>query len=138
MGSAVGLRSDFSALDLRALARRSGDAAQVRRLLALAMVYASASRREAALAGGVGLQTVGAFGFAVQRARPGWADLRKGSGKGGVAGCGATPRAGRDRRSRSDAGGARGGALAAKCLITAPIQAILPSNGRPLGECRVK
>ena len=31
MGSALGLRGDFSALDLRALARRSGDAAQVRR-----------------------------------------------------------------------------------------------------------
>ncbi len=58
MGSAVGLREDFSALDLRALARRSGDAAQVRRLLALAVIYAGGTRREAALCGGVGLQTV--------------------------------------------------------------------------------
>ena len=45
----------FSALDLRALARRSGDAAQVRRLLALAVIYAGGTRRDAALAGGVGL-----------------------------------------------------------------------------------
>ena len=58
MGSAVGLRRDFSAVDLRALARRSGDAAQVRRLLALAVIYAGGTRRDAALAGGVGLQTV--------------------------------------------------------------------------------
>ena len=58
MGSAVGLRGDFSALELRALARRSADAAQVRRLLALAVIYAGGTRRAAALAGGVGLQTV--------------------------------------------------------------------------------
>ena len=58
MGSAVGLRGDFSALDLRALARRSADAALVRRLLALAVICAGGTRRDAALAGGVGLQTV--------------------------------------------------------------------------------
>ena len=58
MGSAVGLREDFSSLDLRALARRSGDAARVRRLSALAVIYAGGTRRDAALAGGVGLQTV--------------------------------------------------------------------------------
>ena len=58
MGSAVGLRGDFPALDLRALARRSGDAAQLRRLLALAVICAGGTRRDAALAGGVGLQTV--------------------------------------------------------------------------------
>jgi transposase len=58
MGSAVGLRGDFSALDLRALARRSVDAAQVRRLLALAVIYAGGTRRDAALAGGVGFQRV--------------------------------------------------------------------------------
>ncbi len=58
MGSAVGLRRDYSAVDWRGLARRSSDADQVRRLLALAVVYAGGSRRDAALAGGVGLQTV--------------------------------------------------------------------------------
>ena len=45
-------------MDLRALARRSADAAQVRRLLALAVICAGGTRRDAALAGGVGLQTV--------------------------------------------------------------------------------
>ena len=73
MGSAVGLRGDFSALELRALARRSADAAQVRRLLAMAAIYAGGTRRAAALAGGVGLQTVRDLGFAVQRAGPGGA-----------------------------------------------------------------
>ncbi len=58
MGSAVGLRRNYSAVDWRGLARRSSDADQVRRLLALAVIYAGGSRRDAALAGGVGLQTV--------------------------------------------------------------------------------
>ena len=40
-------------MELRALARRSADAAQLRRLLALAVIYADGTRR----AGGVGLQT---------------------------------------------------------------------------------
>ena len=58
MGSALGLREDLSALELRALARWSGDAAQLRRLLALAVIYAGGTRRDAALSGGVGLHTV--------------------------------------------------------------------------------
>jgi len=58
MGSAVGLREDFSASDLRVLAQRSRDAAQVRRLLALAVICAGGTRQDAALSGGVGLQTV--------------------------------------------------------------------------------
>ena len=58
MGAAVGLRGDYAAVDLRGLARRSGDADQVRRLLAFAVILAGGSRQDAALAGGVGLQTV--------------------------------------------------------------------------------
>lgn len=58
MGSAVRLREDFTAAQLRALAKGSGDAAQTRRLLALAAIYDSGSRGEAAKLGGVGLQTV--------------------------------------------------------------------------------
>ena len=44
-------------MELRAVARRSADAAQLRRLLALAVICAGGTRRAAALAGGVGLQT---------------------------------------------------------------------------------
>jgi len=39
MASAVVLRDDFDGVGLRRLARLSGDANQVRRLLALAMIY---------------------------------------------------------------------------------------------------
>ena len=58
MAAAVALRSDYDAQTLRRLARSAGDPGQVRRLLALAAVYAGGSRREAAEIGGVGLQTV--------------------------------------------------------------------------------
>lgn len=52
------LRADFSAPDLRRAARRTKDAAQGRRLLALASIYDGGSRTEAAKLGGVTLQIV--------------------------------------------------------------------------------
>jgi transposase len=54
----VPLRPDFSATALRALARQTKNAAQARRLLALAAIYDGASRTEAAKIGGVTLQSV--------------------------------------------------------------------------------
>jgi transposase len=57
MAAAVGLRADYDAAQLRSLAKRSKDADQTRRLLALAVVYDGGSRSEGAQAGGVGLQT---------------------------------------------------------------------------------
>jgi transposase len=58
MGKALPLRPDFDAPALRATARRSKDAAQARRLLALAAIYGGASRSEAARIGTVTLQIV--------------------------------------------------------------------------------
>ncbi len=58
MGAAVGLRDDFDGASLRVLAKATKDAAQVRRLLALAAVYDGGTRTDAARIGGVGLQTV--------------------------------------------------------------------------------
>ena len=58
MGVAVQLRTDCSAEDLRALACRSADAKQTRRLLSLAEIYAGGTRGDAARIGGVGLQVV--------------------------------------------------------------------------------
>jgi transposase len=58
MAAAVCLREDYDAARLRGLAKRSLDAAQTRRLLALAVIYDGGSRTEAAKTGGVGLQTV--------------------------------------------------------------------------------
>jgi transposase len=58
MAGAIGLRGDYSGGDLRRLARRCGDADQVRRLLALAVILDGGSRSEAAKVGGVTLQIV--------------------------------------------------------------------------------
>ena len=55
---AIPLRGDFDAAGLRARARRTKDAAQARRLLALAAIYDGATRTEAAKIGGVTLQIV--------------------------------------------------------------------------------
>ena len=58
MSAAIALREDFSAKDFRALARDSRDAAQCRRLLALAAVAEGRSRGEAAEIGGMDRQTL--------------------------------------------------------------------------------
>ncbi len=52
----IPLRADYDAAGLRAAARRTKDAAQARRLLALAAVYDGVSRTEAARIGGVTVQ----------------------------------------------------------------------------------
>jgi len=58
MACAIALRPDFTAAELRRLARRSGEAAQARRLLALAAIYDGGTRSEAARLGDVTLQIV--------------------------------------------------------------------------------
>jgi len=58
MAAAVSIRSDYTSADLRRLARRIGDADQVRRLLALALILDDGSRSEAARVAGVTLQIV--------------------------------------------------------------------------------
>jgi transposase len=54
----IPLRTDFDAAHLRAVARRTKDAGQTRRLLALAAVYDGSTRTDAAQIGGVTLQIV--------------------------------------------------------------------------------
>jgi transposase len=54
----IPLRSDFDAAQLRGVARRTKDAPQARRLLALAAIYEGATRTQAAAIGGVTLQIV--------------------------------------------------------------------------------
>ncbi len=58
MSAAIALRKDFSAEDLRALARQSRDTRQCRRLLALAAVAEGRSRSEAAEIGSMDRQTL--------------------------------------------------------------------------------
>ena len=57
MAAAIALRGDYESGQLRELTRQLEDADQVRRLLALALVYDGGSRSAGARAGGVGLQT---------------------------------------------------------------------------------
>jgi hypothetical protein len=54
----VALRTDFDAVGVRRLAKKSKDSAQARRLLALAAIYDGASRTEAAKITGVTLQII--------------------------------------------------------------------------------
>ena len=58
MGSAVKLRTDYSASELRRLAKGSDDVNQSRRLLSLAAVVDGMSREDAARIGGMDRQTV--------------------------------------------------------------------------------
>jgi transposase len=58
MSNAVPVRSDYTSGQLRALAKRSRDAAQARRFLSLAAVIDGASRTEAAKIGGMDRQTL--------------------------------------------------------------------------------
>ena len=58
MAAPIALREDFDGLALRGLAKKTRDANQSRRLLALAEIYDAGSRGQAARIGGVGLQTI--------------------------------------------------------------------------------
>ena len=58
MGAAVRLREDFSAAELRRLAKRAEDSGQARRLLSLAAVLAGMSREAAAEIGAMDRQTL--------------------------------------------------------------------------------
>ena len=71
MATAVGVRGDYAAAQLRALAKRSEDANQTRRLLALAAIYDGGSRSEAAKIGGVGCRRCGTgCWLSMSRVRP--------------------------------------------------------------------
>jgi transposase len=58
MGQAISVRTDYTASEVRRFARRAKDAAQARRLLAIAAVLDGASREEAAKIGGMDRQTL--------------------------------------------------------------------------------
>jgi transposase len=58
MGHAIPVRTDYTAGEVRRLAQRAKDAAQARRLLAIAAVLDGVSREEAAKIGGMDRQTL--------------------------------------------------------------------------------
>lgn len=58
MAAAIGVRPDYTSLDLRRFARRSSDPDPVRRLLAVALILDDGSRSETAKVAGVTLRIV--------------------------------------------------------------------------------
>lgn len=58
MGQAIAVRTDYTAGEVRRFAQRAKDAAQARRLLAIAAVLDGTSREEAAKIGGMDRQTL--------------------------------------------------------------------------------
>jgi transposase len=58
MGHAIAVRTDFTSGEVRRFAKRAKDAAQARRLLAIAAVLDGASREQAAKIGGMDRQTL--------------------------------------------------------------------------------
>ena len=58
MGQAIAVRTDFTAGEVRQFAKRRRDAAQARRLLAIAAVLDGVSREDAAKIGGMDRQTL--------------------------------------------------------------------------------
>ena len=65
--AAIAVRTDYAAGEVRRFAQRAKDAAQARRLLAIAAVLDGASREEAAKIGGMDRQTLAGLGDPVQR-----------------------------------------------------------------------
>ena len=58
MGRAIAVKTGYSGAEVRRLAKRTKDAAQARRLLAVAAILDGASREEAAKTGGMDRQTL--------------------------------------------------------------------------------
>jgi transposase len=81
MAAAIALRGDYDARRLRGLAKRSDEADQTRRLLALAAIYDGGSRGDAAELAGVGVQTVRDWVLRFNAAGPGALVNRKAPGK---------------------------------------------------------
>ena len=112
MGTAIAVRTDFSSQKLRRLATRVKNAAQARRLLAIAAVLDSAAREEAAKIGGMDRQTLRDWVIRFNDQGPDGLINKSVSGRARQAeqraqGVSRPPGGG-----RADPGGPRGGALA--------------------------
>ena len=112
MGQAIAVRTDFTAGEVRRLAKRAQDAAQARRLLAIAAVLDGASREDAAKIGGMDRQTLRDWVIRFNEQGP--------DGLINIASPGVPPKLGKKHRAflaparggGSDPGGGRCGALA--------------------------
>jgi hypothetical protein len=70
MGHAIGVRTDYTAGEVRRFAQRAKDAAQSRRLLAIAAVLDGASRKEAAKIGGFKKTSLSVWRKSVRSSHP--------------------------------------------------------------------
>src|SRR2546428_7402851 len=70
MGQAITVRTDYSSSEVRRFAKRAKDAAQARRLLAIAAVLHGAPRTEAATIGGMDRQTLRGWGIPFKERGP--------------------------------------------------------------------
>src|SRR2546428_3772360 len=70
MGQAITVRTDYSSSEVRRFAKRAKDAAQARRLLAIAAVLDGAPRTEAATNCGMDRQTLRGWGIRVNESGP--------------------------------------------------------------------
>jgi transposase len=84
MAAAVGVRRDYTPADLRRCARRSGDADQVRRLLAVALILDGGSRSDAAKLAGVTLQIVRDWVLRFNESGPDGVATRKAPGRASI------------------------------------------------------
>ena len=84
MAAAIGVRSDYTSADLRRFARRSCDADQVRRLLAVALILDGGSRSEAAKVAGVTLQIVRDWVIRFNKGGPDGLATRKAPGRASI------------------------------------------------------
>ncbi len=81
MSACIALRDDYDGLALRGLAKRSRDARQVRRLLALAAAYDGMSRTDAAKVGGMDRQTLRDWAHRFNEEGPEGLKHRSGAGR---------------------------------------------------------
>src|ERR1700690_1286778 len=100
MASAVRLREDYSAAELRALARRSKNVNQSRRLLSLAAIGDGMDRCEAARIGGLGRQTLRDWGHRFNGVGSGGPRRQRDGGSQASSFGGATGSVRADRRGR--------------------------------------
>jgi hypothetical protein len=112
MAVPIALRQDFDGPGLRRLAKQSRDAAQARRLLALAEIYDGGSRTDAARIGGVSLQIVRDWVLRFNKHGSQRAHQPQGAWQPPQAERGATPGSGQNGGERSDPGHPWRGALA--------------------------
>src|SRR2546430_17169861 len=66
MGQAIPVRTDYTVGEVRQFAKRAKDAAQARRLLAIAAVLDGTSREDAAKIGGIARHRMGGWGVPVK------------------------------------------------------------------------